>query len=102
MNSKLRQFTLPSLFATVLSALAYRKTDIPNATLGHKHQFFSFYLTKALNLRAESGETIKPVNPAKLTLWVVPPGMFHEWITQNGAGTVWDITPMHRPHQLQF
>lgn len=94
---KLRQFVLPAFFARLLSWVAYRKTDIPQETVGHKHRFFSFYLTKTLNLRNESGRVVKAADDRKLVLWIVPPGMFHEWV---GTGTVWDITPLHRAHQL--
>jgi hypothetical protein len=100
MDSKLRQFGLSGFVAGVVAFLAYRKTHIPRATTGHKHRFFSFYLTKGLNLRGESGETIQAVDLRNLTLWIVPPGMFHEWVVQKEAGIVWDMTPLHRPHLL--
>ncbi len=94
---QLRQFVLSDVVARFLSTFAYRKTDIAKATIGHKHSFFSLYLTKALNLRSEAGQTIEAVDDRRLILWIVPPGMFHEWV---GDGTVWDLTPLHRPHKL--
>lgn len=100
MNSRLRQFTLAGSIAKVISVFAYRRTDVPKATLGHTHHFFSFYLTKGLGLRAKSGETIAATDTQGLTLWIVPPGMFHEWVATEKLGTVWDMTPLHRPHQL--
>lgn len=93
----LRTFVLSGFVGELLSALAYRKTEVPNDTVGHKHRFFSFYLTKRLGLRTDDGKTIKPRHPTRLVLWVVPPGMFHEWA---GGGTVQDLTPMHPPHKL--
>jgi hypothetical protein len=94
---KLRQFVLPGVVAKILSAVAYRRTEISQATVGHKHRFYSFYLTEALAISTDSGRTIEPSHFHKLILWTVPPGTFHEWI---GSGTVWDLTPLHRQHKL--
>lgn len=96
----LRQFVLPRFLARVLTVLAYRKTAIPHATAGHKHRFFSFYLTQKLNLRTTSGETLEARDKRNFILWIVPPGMFHEWVASAAKGAVWDITPLHRRHQL--
>ena len=97
---KLRQFVLSGVVGKFLSAVAFRKTEVSKATTGHAHRFFSFYLTRTLKLGTRSGLAIEASSTQQLILWIVPPGMFHEWVAQREPATVWDMTPLHRPHQL--
>ena len=59
--------------------------------------FFSFYLTKKLNLRGSKGKMYKAFD--ELTLWIVWPFAFHEWVAPSSeGGIVHDLTPLHPPH----
>lgn len=95
----LRQYVLNGELAHCLLAVAYRRTVVPHETVGHRHKFFSFYLTCKLNLRTDEC-VVQARSNDKWILWVVPPWRFHEWVAQLPNGVVCDITPFHLPHQL--
>ena len=96
---KLHYRRITGNLANLLCWIAYRTTRVPQSTEGHTHRFVSFYLTSGLNLRTEEGTTIEA--PNQITLWIVPPGMFHEWVAiDHHPGQVYDMTPFHRPHQI--
>jgi len=96
------QIVLWKWLAAALALIAHRRTDIPAATKGHKHWFFSFYLTEQLNLRRSSGKVIEAASSNRMVLWIVFPRVFHEWVTEKReeSGVVHDLTPLHQAHTL--
>lgn len=80
--------------------IAFAKKQVLNGkwTDGHRHKFFSMYLTKNMKaLRLVSGDRSLP----KYALTVVLPFVHHTWTNQKGFSDdcfVSDLSPAHGDH----
>jgi len=100
---KVITFRLSGVIAALLKKIAHRSTDVGKETKGHRHALFSLYLTKKLSMRDADDNLHEPEDqdPRELTLWIVLPRVFHEWVCiDEQEGTVHDLTPLHQPHTV--
>jgi hypothetical protein len=87
---------------SVLDRVAYRKTRLlpGQKTETHRHRWFSFYVVEKMKALQTTGDDL-PL--PKRAMVIVLPFVLHGWTNQAGTERdtfVYDLSPLHGPHQL--